>query len=116
MAVTYSSFILQFPEFSRSPEPQVVEAAIATAERSVSDSWPESTVDDYTALKAADILAQGPVGRNARLVDTKTGITVYAPRLKDFRRRHAMARSRTGSSRILGSNQYNNYLYTYGRR
>lgn len=116
MAVTYASFILQFPEFERSPDPSVIMTAIATAEHLVSDSWSLRTKDDFTALMAADILAQGPVGRNARLVDSKTGRTIYYMRLRDFKKRHGMARSRTGTNRILGSNQQQNFGYYYGYR
>lgn len=98
MAVDFSTFVLKFPEFSKAPTPATIEEAIATEDRAVADSWPAGNRDDYVALRAADLLAQGPVGRNARLVDDKSGVTIYADRLRRLERIHAMARSRTGTS------------------
>ena len=98
MALDYQTFVEKHPEFRKAPAPSVVEEAIAAEDRFVSDSWtPEERRDDYVALRTADALAHSPAGRNARLVDPKTGVSVYAHRIMRYNKIHAMARSRTGS-------------------
>jgi len=101
MALSYATFILKFPEFDSYPPQVNVEEVIATEDRSVADSWPSATRDDYVALRTADALAATPAGRNARFTEdaesSSSDVTLYSPKLRRLERIHALARSRTGS-------------------
>jgi hypothetical protein len=92
--MTSAAFLIIFPEFValNAEDPTLVTAALARADRRVSDSW-GTRRDDVIALTTAHQLALSPWGRNARLV-AKDGTTTYGEELKEWKRGHAFARNR----------------------
>lgn len=66
MSVTRSSFLVAYPEFSKAGN-TLIDAQLALAELIVSDSF-ESQRDLAVMLRLADLLAQSPWGRDARMV------------------------------------------------
>lgn len=89
-----AAFVVIFPEFSAllAEDAALIAAALARAERRVSDSWGDRR-DDVVALTTAHQLALSPWGRNARMV-SKDGSTTYGDELSNWKRGHACARNR----------------------
>jgi hypothetical protein len=95
--VTPAAFLELYAEFQAlyEEDPGLIVAALARAERRISDTW-GSRRDDAVALTAAHQLALSPWGRNARLSEPgKT--TVYQAELDTWKKGHACARSRAVS-------------------
>lgn len=92
--MTGAEFVVDFPEFAAllAEDPALITAALARAERRVSDSW-DTRRDDIVKLTAAHSLALHPWGRNARLSE-KDGSTTYGADLAVMKKGHACARSR----------------------
>jgi hypothetical protein len=95
MTVTAASFLVNHTEFTtlHAEDAPLIEATIARAERRVSPTWPEETRDDMVMLQAADMLAQGPWGRNAKLSEPGKP-TAYRTELDERKKAHACGRSR----------------------
>jgi len=76
MAVTYASFVIEFPELADAGQP-LIEAKIAGAELRVgADVWPASVRDQGVLYRAAHMLALSPYGAQAKMV-SKSGETTY---------------------------------------
>lgn len=84
MAVSSTDFLEMFPEFNRA-EPEMIDRALAEAERGVSSTTFGDRVDDAVIWKAAHILASTPWGQNARLM-SKDGKTVYGQHYRELAR------------------------------
>lgn len=95
MTATAATFVVEYPEFRAlyaEDEPLIV-AVVARADRRISPTWPEETRDDLVYLQAADILARGPWGRNAKLSEPGAP-TAYGEDLACRKKGYAMGRSR----------------------
>lgn len=92
--MTPAAFLELYAEFRAlyDEDPGLIVAALARAERRISDSWEERR-DDAVALTAAHQLALSPWGRNARLSEPGK-VTVYQAELDTWKRGHGCARSR----------------------
>ena len=79
MAVTVSSFLARYPEFEeiKCKHRELVEAVLAEASRQISVDNAGSGADDAILALAAQKLARSACGRDAGLVDKKTGATAY---------------------------------------
>lgn len=85
------TFVQRFPEFD-SADPDAVTAALAQADRQVSDTWVERR-EDFVGYVAADLLARSPFGRDARLVK-QGGDTVYSATIERLKAAHGVGRFR----------------------
>lgn len=95
MSVSAATFIQNYPEFQPlyvENEPLIV-AVLARAERRIGDAWEADVRDDIVMLQTADMLAQTPMGRNARLSEPGKP-TAYAADLKCRKLGNACGRSR----------------------
>lgn len=87
MAVSVSSFLEAFPEFSgERAATDLIQAKIAEASRSVDSRRWGARTDDGVAYLAAHLLAMSPWGQKARLSDGNTGTTTYKGRFDEMRR------------------------------
>ena len=95
MTVTAASLVLNYPEFTtiHAEDAPYIEAVVARADRRVSVSWPEETRDDQVMLVAAEMLACGPWGRNAKLTEPGQP-TAFQTELKERKRANALGRGR----------------------
>jgi hypothetical protein len=95
MALAVADFLKVFPEFNAlyAEDPTYVSAALARAERRVSDSWGDRR-DDVVGYTAAHQLALSPYGRNARMIDGKN-VSTYSVELEKMKKGHACARMRS---------------------
>jgi hypothetical protein len=99
MAVSVASFKVAFPEFVKS-DPAMLTAQLAMVELEVSDSFGESR-DLAVMLKLADVLAQGPAGRDARMVPKgveNAFSSTYGIRYRAMCEANAVSASRLGST------------------
>ncbi len=98
MTVTAASFLVARPEFLKAGAAQIA-AALAFAELETSDNAFGASRDYAVILKTADILAQSPAGRDARLMIAQTGAaTTYGAERLKIDSAAALSASRFGSS------------------
>jgi hypothetical protein len=98
MTVTAASFLLAKPEFAKAGTAQIA-AALDFAELETSDEAFGDSRDYAVILKTADILAQSPAGRDARLMLAQTGAaTTYGVERLRLDTVAALSASRFGSS------------------
>lgn len=94
--MTTAEFLVLFPEYAalaaEDNGTELIDGALARADRRVSDSWGDRR-DDVIGLTAAHMLALSPFGRNARL-STADGTTTYGTELTAMKKGHAFARRR----------------------
>lgn len=85
--MTVPEFTRRFPEWEQvaTDAPEIIEAALADAAQFVSVSVWGARYDAGLAYKAADLLAGGPFGENARLKDAP-GKTTYGMRFEEMRK------------------------------
>lgn len=95
MAIDADTFILEYSEFEpiHSEDADLVERVVARADRRVSVSWTAETREDMVFLVAADMLAKGPWGRNARLSEPGKP-TAYACEIRERKLAYAMGLAR----------------------
>lgn len=93
--MTRAEFIVRFPEFTPT-DTTMVDAHLAAAELDVADTWGDDQREEVIALRTASSLATTPFGREARLVDPKTGISTYDRQLQRMNNAHACALNRIG--------------------
>ena len=94
MAVTYSAFIAERPEFGAVPEAQIT-AALASAVRRCNAAHFGADLDDAVSLYAAHLLSLSPYGKPARKTDSAE--STY---LIEWQR---LARARAGGPRTVGA-------------
>ena len=90
MAVTASTFKSRWPEFSALADPDVT-AAIAEATRRTDARVMGDRFDDAVSLLAADLLATGAFGQQARQDPkaTQGAVSTYRAQLQTLRRERA---------------------------
>ena len=84
MAVTYSSFVTRFPEFTNATQ-ALVEACIAEAELMVDSNYYGDKADMAVNYYAAHLIAINPLGEMARL-DKKSEKTIYLIHFEKIKR------------------------------
>lgn len=79
MAVSITSFLARYPEFEeiKCKHRELVEAVLAEAARQVDEGLYGEGADDAIKALAAMKLARSACGRDAGLVDKKTGTSIY---------------------------------------
>lgn len=98
MTVSSATFLAAKPEFAKAGTAQIA-AALAFAELETSDTAFGDSRDYAVILKAADILAQSPAGRDSRLMIGQTGAaTTYGVERLRLDSVAAVSASRFGTS------------------
>ena len=95
--VSAEEFLNRFPDFQYIDAVQI-QTALDEALSSTSDQWyAEKRVKEYVYVKTAERLAESQVGRDARVQDAATGVSVFSVRRRRLEVAFAFARSRTGT-------------------
>ena len=99
MAVSRASFLVSFPEFLLAGD-TLIDATLAAAELRTSDSFGAQR-DRALMLRCADMLANSPSGRDARMVMLQKSGTysasVYAREFQELSEANAVSASRMGA-------------------
>jgi len=95
VSVSAATFLISYPEFSalHSEDSPLVDAVLARAERRLKGPWPSDVLADMIMLAAADMLARGPWGRDAKL-SAPGATTSYAEEFALRKKAFACGRSR----------------------
>ena len=96
MAVSRTTFLVSFPEFSSAGN-TLIDATLAEVEKQVSDAFGDQR-DRAVMLRLADRLANSPWGRDARrLADGTVPTSTYSTEFDELARANAVSASRMGS-------------------
>jgi hypothetical protein len=95
VSVSAADFLISYPEFTplHTEDAPLVDAVLARAARRLKGPWPSDVLVDMIMLSAADMLARGPWGRDAKL-SAPGSTTSYAEELTIRKKAFACGRSR----------------------